>query len=193
MRAELRVRFLRARAAARRKRPAATRSLPSLGSGRRPARSRRSCDGPPTSPARTSRPPRQSTARLRRASPAPPAPGRVRARPSRSPAGGRHARRGDRAPSGPSTPLMRRLVAIEVDLGERRADVAGVDREVELDEHPERLLEQSDTASSASPSRCSSPARLLRRRATVAPSPSSSNSARARSAYVRASTQRPCR
>ena len=43
------------------------------------------------------------------------------------------------------------------------------------------------------PSRCSSPARLFSSRATVARSPSSSNSARARSAWVRARSHRPCR
>ena len=39
---------------------------------------------------------------------------------------------------------LRRLVAIEVDLGERGADVAGVDREVELDEHAEGHFEERD-------------------------------------------------
>ena len=37
-----------------------------------------------------------------------------------------------------------RVAALESNLGKRRADIAGVDREVEVDEHLERLLEQFD-------------------------------------------------
>ena len=116
-----------------------------VGSRRRPSPATRSCDGPTTSPAGRCRPRPQSIPRRRRAH---------HPRTSTPQDELRHADLLQMVDATVeeieclSCVLLGggKLLSIEPDRRERRAHVAGVDRETQLDEHPERLFEQLDRA-----------------------------------------------